>query len=148
MLASCYRLPEEDRLAEAFASHRAAFDRLLAMSTEDRGYRRISGGELAPRGMAQERYRTYLAVFQELRIENGLTPDLNPNSPGVYILAGSMVPIGGKGRAVGYFYSMRTPATLVSSLGISALPFETGSGQKTVYRRLEGGWYLFYDRSS
>lgn len=150
VLASCYRLPAENRLVENFASHRKVFDNLLKMSSEDWRYRRVSGGQTPPTGMTQERYRSYRALFRELGIEDGLIYDLNPTCPGIYILAGVMVPIGGKSRSVGYFHSLTAPAALVNSLGISSFPFETrsGRGHETVYRKLEDGWYLFYDNSA
>jgi len=100
--------------------------------------------------MTQDRFRRYRTLFQELEIAGGMTCDLNPKSPGLYILAAVMVPIGGRSRSVGYFYSTRAPELLVKSLGVSAFPFQTRGdyGHKTVYRRLDAGWYLFYDSSS
>jgi len=49
-LVSCYRLPAESSLVENFASHRAEFNRLLKMSTEDWRYCRVSEGQVPRQG--------------------------------------------------------------------------------------------------
>jgi hypothetical protein len=148
LLTSCYRLPTESRLAANFVSHRKAFDGLVTMYQEDWRFRRIAEGQVPPKGMPEERYQKYIEVFRQLEIDGGITRDLSPTTPGIYIIAGAMVPMGGRSRSVGYFYSAAAPASLLNSLQISQFPFERSSGHRTVYRKLEDGWYLFYDNSS
>lgn len=143
----CYRLPTEQHLVSNFQLHRPLFDTLITMAEEDGQFRRISGGEIPPRGMSVSRYQQYRAIFRALEIQNGLTRDLSPAANGVYILAGSEVPIGGRGRDVGYFYSHTAPKVVVKTLNAAELPFSvhTQGSRHTVYRHLEDGWYLFYD---
>ena len=100
----CYWLPTEEHLVGNFQMRRPLFDRLIKMAAEDKQFRRISGGEIPPQGMLDSRYQQYLAIFRTLEIQNGLTRDLSPAARGVYILAGSEVPIGGRSRDICYFY--------------------------------------------
>ena len=146
--AGCYRPPSEQVLVQRFESNRSGFDRLLTLTTADSNYRRISGGEIPPRGMGASRYQEYLALFRELGIEGGVTRDLAPPG-GVFVIASSDVPIGGKGRSVGYVYSAVPLSPLVKNLDQPSLPIEIhrGSGRYTVYRELQDHWYLYYDSS-
>ena len=145
-LTGCYHPPKETQLIQRFWANRSEFDDLLAMATADRGFRRVSGGEIPPRGMSVERYDQYLAKFRKLGIEDGLTWDLAPGPGGLFVIAGSEVPIGGRNRSEGYVYSPIVPMPLVNSLNISDFPvdFHKGSGEETIYKPLQDHWYLFY----
>lgn len=116
------------------------------MVDEDFECRRISGGRLPPRGMPEERYQRYLPIFRELGLEGGTTRNLSPAANGFYFLAGSDVPLGGKGHAVGYFYSPTPPPVIVRSLPLEPLAeIHSKEGSLTVFRPLEKNWYLFYN---
>jgi len=119
------------------------------MATNDSHFRRISGGEIPPRGMPVERYGDYLAIFQKLGIEDGLTWNYTPHTDGLFIIAGSAIPIGGTDRSIGYVYSAVPLAPIVRNLGFPESPFEvhSGHGERTVYRQLQDHWYLFYHAS-
>ncbi len=146
-LAGCYRQPAEDDLARTFGSRHSEFDRLLGMAVEDKNFRRISGGEFAPPGMAQSRQDQYAAIFRDLGIEDGMHWGYPFSPDGLYVIASSCVPIGGKNRSEGYAYLTVRPDVVEKSLPDSSVPiFEIhhGSGHRLVFRHLEGRWYLFY----
>jgi hypothetical protein len=82
--AGCYWLPAKERLVGTFQLHRPLFDTLIKMAEEDSQFRRVSGGEIPPRGMPVSRYQEYVAIFRAPGIENGLTRDLSPAGSGVY----------------------------------------------------------------
>jgi hypothetical protein len=148
-LVGCYRPPSENQLIRRFESHRAEFDRLLAMATADKAFRRIPAEGLPPKGLPHARFKDYLAAFRQLGIENGLVWEPTSSSNTLFVVAGSEIPIGGKNRSEGYAYSPVVPTPLVKDLAIRELPVEIhrGNGERTVYRQLQDHWYLFYQVS-
>ncbi len=146
VLAGCYRPPSENQLASNFMSHRAAFDQLATMALADKKFYRVSGGEIAPRGMSEQRYNGYLAIFRELGVEDGMNWGAASFPDGLFVIASSCVPIGGKSQSVGYAYLAAPPDAVEKRLPIFGCPIQTrrGSGQQILFRPLEGRWYLFY----
>ena len=130
-----------------FKSHRAGLDKLVSMATHDPWLRRIDGGEITPDDMAVERYREYRALFRELGIKNSLTWRLVPGTGGLFIIAESWIPLGGRGASVGYVYSEGQLTPVVSHLEVPNLLAEIhrGTGSRSVYQRLEDHWYLYYE---
>jgi len=146
ILIGCYRPPDQGTLVRGFFAHRSAFERLLDLAAADRGYRRISRGRIPPIGMSAERFMQYTELFREAGIGNGLTRFAGyPRA--VFLIVSSEVPIGGKGRSIGYAYSPEPLAPLADSVRMPALPFEIhrGGGHRATFRRLDGGWYLYCD---
>lgn len=144
---ACYRPPREQQLAQNFGAHRAELETLLTMAIADRTFSRISPGEVPPRGMTDSRFREYKKIFETLNIENGVNWGIPGFPDGFFVLASTSVPMGAKGKLVGYVFSLVPPGPLVSRLPISDSPFEVrhGHGQEGSFRALEGGWYLFYE---
>jgi hypothetical protein len=69
-----------------------------------------------------------------------------PASPnGLFVIASSTVPIGGKYQIVGYAYLSTPPATVESRLPRPfALEIHRSAGHRLDFRRLGDNWYLFY----
>jgi hypothetical protein len=147
LLAGCYQPPTEIQLIRSFESHRAAFDKLLTMAEADKKFYRISGGRIPPFGMSEERYTEYLAVFSEIGVEGGTDWGLPVHPDGLFVIASSCVPLGGRSQAVGYAYLPVRPDSTGERLPISGCPIRihSGSGHRIVFRALQDHWYLFYD---
>jgi hypothetical protein len=94
------------------------------MATADRVFRRISAGEIPPRGMSDSRFREYKEIFRELGIQNGVNWGIPGFPDGFFVLFSTSVPMGATGKLVGYVYSSVPPAPIVSHLPISDSPFE------------------------
>lgn len=145
-LNGCYRLPDEDALLRTFKEYKPELEKLVQMSTQDKAFRRIPAEGLAPVDMPSERFEQYRTLFGKLNVEGGLNRfAAYPNA--VFIIAGSMVPIGGRGRMVGYAYSDQALTPKVNSLRLPATPFGPlrRHGEADLrFRDLDGGWYLFY----
>ena len=148
-LIGCYSPPKEAQLIENFNSHRAEFNNLVTMATADRAFAPISAAEIPPRGMADSRFKEYKDIFRQLGIQNGINWGLAGHPDGFVALFSTSVPMGTKGRDVGYVYSSVPPDPIVSHLPISASPFEIrrDHGHEAFFRALDGEWYLFYDVS-
>ena len=116
------------------------------MALADRKFDRISGGEMPPRGMSEARYEGYLAIFRELRVDDGMNWGYPSFPEGLFVIASSCVPIGGKNQSVGYAYLPVRPTAIETRLPISGCPIQTdrNSGQRLVFRPLQDRWYLFY----
>ena len=147
LLGGCYRPPSQDQLVQGFVSRQPAYERLLAMAASDRRFNRISAGEALPGGMPESRFKEYLAIFRELGVENGITWEMPFYPGGFFVIVSSSVPIGGKGRLIGYAYLPMPPHVVERRLPISELPIEIhrGTGQRIFFRPLSGHWYLFYE---
>jgi hypothetical protein len=145
-LAGCYRPPTENELVHVFESHRPDFDRLRSMAVADRKFYRISGGEIPPHGMSQARYKEYLMIFRELEVDGGMNWGYPSSPDGLFVIASSCVPIGGKNQSVGYAYLEIRPTALETRLSISGCPIQMHrtNGQHLVFRPLQDRWYLFY----
>ncbi len=145
-LAGCYRPPTENELVQVFESHRLDLDRLRDMAKADRKFQRISGGEIPPNGMSEARYKEYLTIFRGLGVEDGMDWGYPSFPDGLFVIASSCVPIGGKDQSVGYAYLAVRPTAIETPLPISGCPTQMhrNNGQRLVFRPLQDRWYLFY----
>jgi hypothetical protein len=146
VLVGCYQPPTETQLIRSFTSRRAAFDKLLTMAEADRSFPRISAGEIPPRGMPVSRFNEYKAIFLESGVENGTDWGIPSYPEGLFVIASSEIPIGGKARYMGCAYLPTPPRDVVKRLPITESPFEihSNSGHRTVFKPLDNHWYLFY----
>ena len=88
------------------------------MTTFDPSFNRISNGEIPPGGMSQSRFRQYKKMFRELGIESGVNRGLGDYRGAVFVLASTSVPIGAKGKWLGYCYSAVPLAPIVDSAAV------------------------------
>ena len=146
VLAGCYQPPTETQLIRSFTSHRAAFDKLLTMAQADRNFHRIPAEGIPPIGMPQSRFNEFLAVFREIGVKGGTDWGIVSHPEGLFVIASSEVPIGGKARFMGYAYLSAPQSDVVKRLPITESPFEihSNSGHQTVFKPLDDHWYLFY----
>ena len=98
--------------------------------------------------MSEARCREYQVLFREPGVDNGLNWGLPFFPDGLFVIAGSCIPIGGKDQYVGYAYLPTPPAANVElHLPISGCPILIHSehGHRIALRPLKRRWYLFYE---
>jgi hypothetical protein len=96
--------------------------------------------------MPRSRFNEFLAVFREIGVEGGTDWGIPFHPEGLFVIASSEIPIGGKSRFLGYANLTAPPSDVVKRLPITESPFEihSNSGHRTVFMPLDGRWYLFY----
>ncbi len=70
-----------------------------------------------------------------------------PSSPnGLFVIANSTVPIGGKYQMVGYAYLSTPPVSVEDHLPRPgfAVEIHDTSGRRLEFRKFSDSWYLFY----
>lgn len=156
-LTSCRSTPlvSDEQLEKTFRANQAEFNRLVAMSIEDRhvttiapSYTRLDTSSRWPReeiGFSQQRWDEYRALFKKLGIPKGIgRHDSSPSSP-VYFHAEARGPVT-TGSYKGYVYSEKPLAPLLNSL--DELPDEVvdhKAGHALAYKALAKNWYLFHE---
>jgi hypothetical protein len=146
--------PSDASLEENFYKHEANFNVLAQMAIEDAGMIRIAPGftwhkesadgkeSKAKYGFSDARWNEYKQLFPKLGKNNGI---LNYQPDLILVLASSRGMVTG-GSLKGYAYSPKEPSPLVDSL--ENLDFRDSKKDiNTVYKRLKGNWYLFYQAS-
>ena len=141
-------------LEKNFYAHEADLNLLAQMAIEDAGMIRIAPdftwhkdnadgkASKAKYGFSDGRYEEYKQLFRKLGKNNGI---LNYQPDVILVLASSRGMVTG-GSLKGYAYSSKEPSPLVDSL--ENLDFRDSKKDiNTVYKRLKGNWYLFYQAS-
>lgn len=140
-------------LEENFREHELAFNELIKMSQVDPKLIRIADdftwldtNVSWPRpeselGFSQERWEQYRQAFRALGLKQGLMRQLDTDT--IFLIADSTGAVT-SGSSKGYAYSNKPLSPLADSL--DNLSPELLS-QHTVYKRLSGDWYLFFQGS-
>jgi hypothetical protein len=129
--------PEPDAaLLPRFHEHPAEFRELLALAWVDEGRRpggaQVRGGDEKPRLSAGQR-RRYRQLQRQLGIESVL---IYKGEADFATASWGLVP---SGWSQGYTWMQEPPAPLVADT------LDNDSSSESVYRRLAGHWYLFYE---
>jgi hypothetical protein len=140
-------------LIEDFAAHRAEFDVLANLATQDRhlwrvsrDWYRLAGGENRQKPsleLSEERWKAYRRAFAVLDLRTGVTVVddgllLHRHSEGFL----------DTGSSKGFAFMMRIPdpVLVLPSLDIDPYKTEPSDYYAIRYRHLEGPWYLYVDR--
>ena len=116
------------------------------MATEDKAVHRIPAEGLPPHGMSVSRFNEYMALFRELDVRGGMDWGIPPSPNGLFVIANSTVPIGGKYQMVGYAYLTTPPVSVENHLPSPefAVEIHAGRGRRLHFSKLGDNWYLFY----
>jgi len=143
--------PKESYFIQNFHDHRAAFERLREMLEADKQLVKLGGWGVStesslvplipPKGdFPETRYREYLALLKEAGgrvVYRGRGEQANP---GIGLWAWGFA---GNTRHVGISWLDREPVgQLVATIDGPRAPSSQG---KTVFRKVEGNWYLWTD---
>lgn len=134
----------DEELIANFNSHKAEFEKLLAMVLEDKMLSRVDENYTEPSdaqavGISQERIAEYRRLFRELGIARGFSA---PDSRDYVEFISSSQGWVDSGSSKGYLYGTgQTQMALIDSLDkFSSQPRPRGSGR----RRIEGKWSLYF----
>ncbi len=143
--------PKETQVIQNFYSHRAAYERLRDMLTEDKKLVRLADWGVQtttsmrtrerPTGdFPPDRYNQYIALLREV---GGLGAHRDSNDPPadvcIWVYASGWA---GDTRHLDVCWEAQTPANLVSSLDDF---YKTPKPRKPVFRHIESNWYLWAD---
>jgi hypothetical protein len=155
LVLGCDSKPPSDAVLEKnFYKYEADLNLLAQMAIEDAGMIRIAPdftwhkdnadgkASKVAHGFSDERYVEYKKIFRRIGDNNGI---LNYQPEVMFVLVSSRGMVTG-GSMKGYAYSPKEPSPLVDSL--ENLDFRDSKKDiNTVYKRLKGNWYLFYQAS-
>jgi hypothetical protein len=133
-------LPDE-QLIENFKTHRAEFEKLVAMVLEDKSLTRVDEDWTQPENLANLRVAEYRQLFKVVGTPRGVSARLNRES--IEFIASSQG-WAVHGSSKGYLYSEKTPEYYgkpidgLDEISLAERPY--GSG----YRHIEGNWYLYF----
>ncbi len=137
------RLPSDAVLSQRFQEHRAVFERLARMATEDAPKAPGGVGALAVgttpepdssvASFGTQRYQDYQRIFAELGLRSGFTMDSGRVVAIVEDVAGT-----GSLDMKGYLWSTGRPIRVERSLGDRC-----GANRTYLVSELGSGWYLF-----
>jgi len=141
--------PTDETLDANFRAHKKALESLVEMSGTDRSVIRIANdftwletdsswprpeGKL---GFSEERWNQYRALFREAGLPGGI---LRENKEDITYLIHWNQGLMTNGSLKGYAYSEKELTPVVSSLDdVNSWP----KGQRVIFKKLEGHWYLF-----
>jgi hypothetical protein len=142
------RPPKEGKIIRDFGAHRAAYEQVRTMLSEDQGVDVVadwgienSGSSLTktpPDGMPVERYREYLALLNEIgasRVER--SPE--PLEVGFGVWSSGFA---GDTRHVEVCWLERKPSNTEVSLDAF---YRTAKPRKPSYVHIDGHWYIWAD---
>lgn len=146
---SLQSLPTDEALKETFDRHEKAFNKLVMMSVEDSNLFRITKtqaltetckikrpsdcGYLLP----EVRWEEYKRLFRETQVHMGLAKPVASESD---VMLGALAARSLRFECEkGYAYSVRNPLPQINSLN------DIGTfTPRTIYKRLNNHWYLYY----
>jgi hypothetical protein len=148
--------PSDEALRSRFLTHRADFERLVAMANEDNRLTRISpdftwlDDDVAwPRkdaGISGERWNDYRKIFQRVGASEGIVKGANPTRIIFPIMSRGLVPAGAE---KGLVYSQASLNPVLQSLD-KRPPDKLFDGPDRshvlVYKPIDKNWYIYYER--
>ena len=134
--------PTDQELEERLRLNQSDFDKLVVMLAEDKDIVRLDDKfvfftEKVNRDVPEERLRAYRDLFAKLGLERGFYRDKDNV---LRFIASARDVVASSEKS--YIYSTTPPAPLVDSLD-QVIERDQGD-QKPVYKKLHGGWYLYY----
>lgn len=143
-------------LRSFFFTHRAEFDKLVAMAEKDGRVTRIApdftwlNDSVAwPRkdiGFSTARWNEYRDLFRRLNLPTGISKSINPTRIFCPVILEGSVPTGDE---KGFVYSQAPLGPTLESLDERPpVKFWNGPDRShvLVYKPLEGHWYLYYEQ--
>jgi hypothetical protein len=143
------RPPKEDRIVSDFRAHRALYERVRTMLSEDKGVEGVAPWGIQPQGsplwkippdggMPVERYQQYLALLKEIGASRvGQREDPVEVSFGVW--GGGFA---GDTRHVEVCWLEREPSNTAVSLDAF---YRTAKPRSPSYVHIDGNWYIWAD---
>ena len=136
--------PSDERLIENFRAHKAEFDQLLRTFLADRGLTRVAEDFTRPDnagvvGVSAESLKAYRRLFDRLGLKGGVE---GPEPKEIVLFYASTQGLGVSGSSKGYAYCKERPPRLADDLDAYR---PTDKESFTVFRHLEGNWYLYYN---
>ena len=136
--------PSDEKLIENFRAHKAEFDQLLRTFLADRGLTRVAEDFTRPEdaasvGVSAEGLKAYRRLFDRLGLKGGVE---GPEPKDLVLFYASTQELGVSGSSKGYAYCKERPPRLADDLDAYRPP---DKGSFTVFRHLEGNWYLYFD---
>jgi len=133
-------LPDK-QLIENFHTHRAEFEKLVAMVLEDRNLTRVDETWTEPQDFSAQRIAEYRKLDKAIGIPRGLSAPISREQIEFIASAQGWV---AHGSTKGYLYGEKCPGyigeTVESLDGMSLAERPSGSG----CRHIEGKWYLYF----
>jgi hypothetical protein len=136
--------PSDQVLLTDFENHKAEFNQLLEMFLADKKMSRVSYHFTRPEnpsevGVSEQRLQEYRDLFAKLDLSDGMEGNKDKDMVWFYAsLSGVTVATSSKGFA----YSSKPPQYLANSLD----GYRSPDGKAyTVFRHIEGNWYLYLD---
>lgn len=136
--------PSDDVLIANFQSHKSQFDQLLQMFIADKGLGRVAKDFTRPAnpaeiGVTPERLAEYRKLFTTLGLRSGIE-GYDPKDTVTFYASTQGLAVSGSSK--GFAYLKEPPKILVDKLD----GYRSADGRSfTVYRHLEGNWYLYLD---
>lgn len=149
VIAISGRPPKESKIVSDFTAHRAAYERLRMMLSEDKDI-----GDVAPWGIARkgtldwkippdggmpvERYHEYLALMKEIGVSR-VWHGNDPSEVGFGVWGSGW---GGDTRHVSVSWLEQEPSNVATSLEAF---YRTEKPRQPSYVHIEGHWYIWAD---
>jgi hypothetical protein len=147
--------PSDDALRARFVTHRADFEKLVAMANEDNRLTRISpdftwlDDDVAwPRkdvGISEERWNDYRKIFRRVGASEGIAKGTNPTQIIFPIMSRGLVPAG---ATKGLVYSQASLNPVLQSLD-KRPPDKLFDGPDRshvlMYKPIDNHWYIYYE---
>jgi hypothetical protein len=136
--------PTDQALALHFKSHQTEFEKLRHMLLADKRLEYVDYNSTRPEnpqsiGVTQDRLREYRALLKRLELSHGIQKYERPDEIG---FTASFLDYFVTSSAKGYIYSTQQPSSLKQNLDT----YQSGDESPfTVYKHLEGHWYLYLD---
>lgn len=140
VLSEQAHLPDAE-LIENFKTHRAEFEKLVAMISEDKNLKRVDSDWTDPKDFSPERTAEYRKLFRVAGIPRGFYAGYEDNQVQIRFLA-SLQGFMTHGSSKGYIYGDECSdgKTLESLDEMSSAERPYGSG----CRHIESKWYLYF----
>ena len=136
--------PSDKALVENFQAHKADFNELLQMFLTDDGLVRVDLDRTDPKetealGITEARLVNYRTLFRKLGLTRGIS---GYGGKKRILFLSSTKGLGISGSGKGYAYSITPLEPIAENLE----SYESKDGKSfTVYKHIEGNWYLFFD---
>ena len=137
--------PTDQTLAAKFYKHRADFEHLRDLFNADKEVHRVYYESTVPEepstvGVNKERLALYQSYFTKLGLNSGVADDYVSKDIIRFIASTRGTMFGGSGK--GYVYAESRPPEIVDDLNKY---WSKRDKPFTVYKHLEGNWYLYFD---
>lgn len=127
-------------LIQNFHEHRTEFELLRSMLDHDEHIRRIDADWSDPANIAEDKLKEYRHLFTIVGTPRGLYSTRNPTF--IEFVASSKGWVA-SGSTKGHVYRLDKPEDIKPSLD----KYHTeNTDYATLYRRIEGNWYLYFER--